>query len=711
MAETNPYLEPPVDTTFLPAEELSEAEAAAQAAEIAEALNEHNYRYYIESAPLVDDEVYDALFRRLEELEAQYPKLQTETSPTQRVGAAPASELTRIQHQAPMLSLNSSLETDEVEGFHRFIERNADERSFSYVVEPKLDGLSVEIVYRNGRFSYGATRGDGRVGEDISRNLKTIPAIPLELRREANPPAFLAVRGEVFMLKSGFRELNRRRSERGEEPFANPRNAASGTVRQLDPKNTAGKPLDVFFYDILASDRTDFASHTEVLELFPRWGLKTNALNEVCSSVEELVAYRNRLAEQREELDYEIDGIVIKIDSYEFREDLGYRNRSPRWALAWKFPPRKEVSVVEDILVQVGRTGILTPVALLEPTSIGGVTVSRATLHNEDEVRRKDVRVGDRVRVIRAGDVIPEVSEVVDREAANRGEPFSMPEACPVCGTPVEREGAYYFCPAGLSCPAQLTGRLIHFVSREAMDIENLGERNITQLVERGIVRTIADLYYVSADDLLALEGFAAKSAKNVYDAIQASKTRPLNRLIYALGIRHVGAHVARVLAEHFKTLEAVAEATADQLETVSDIGRQTAESIHAFFAEEENRRILQRMKDAGVAPEPAETTDVEGDLTGKTFVLTGSLAGYTRTEARRRIEALGGKVTSSVSSATDYVVAGTDPGSKLEQARKRGTTVLTEQEFEALLGGRRGGRGGTGGGDGSTGGGRVAGE
>jgi DNA ligase (NAD+) len=689
MATRNPYTSPPVDTSFEPAASLSPTAAAEQAKELTEGLNYHNHRYYVEAAPSVSDEVYDALFRRLQELEATFPELQSETSPTQRVGAAPVDELSRIEHQAPMLSLNSSLEVSEVSDFHRFIERNSDGRSFRYVVEPKLDGLSVEIVYRDGRFSHGATRGDGRVGEDISRNLKTIPAIPLELRAEGDPPAFLAVRGEIFMLKSGFRELNRSRTERGDEPFANPRNAAAGTVRQLDPKNTAGKPLDIFFYDILASDRTDFDSHTQVLDLFPQWGLKTNPLNEVCASVDELSAYRDRLAESREELDYEIDGIVIKIDSYEFREDLGYRNRSPRWALAWKFPPRKETSRVEDIVVQVGRTGILTPVALLDPVNIGGATVSRATLHNEDEVLRKDVRVGDRVRVIRAGDVIPEVSEVVDREASGRGEPFAMPESCPVCGTPVEREGAYYFCPAGLSCPAQLTGRLIHFVSREAMDIENLGEKNIAQLVNKGIIRTIADLYYLDAADLEALEGFAEKSARNVYEAIQGSKTRPLNHFIYALGIRHVGAHVAEVLARHFGSIEALEDAPVEELSTISDIGGQTAESIHAFFAEEENRRILARMREAGVAPQPLDSGPSAGPLSGKAFVLTGSLDRYTRTEARRQIEERGGKVTSSVSSATDYVVAGADPGSKLDQARKKGTPVLTEDEFEALLAGR----------------------
>ncbi|MFO8064667.1 MAG: NAD-dependent DNA ligase LigA [Spirochaetota bacterium] len=690
MQAENPYISPPIDTKFEPAATLSPHAARKQAEHLAAALEYHNHRYYVDSAPVIDDSLYDALFRRLAELEAQFPELQSDTSPTQRVGAAPVDELARIEHQAPMLSLGSSLERSEVEDFHRFIERNAEGRSVRYVVEPKLDGLSIEVVYRNGRFDYGATRGDGRRGEDISRNLKTIGAIPLKLRSEANPPDFLAVRGEVFMLKSGFRELNRTRTERGEETFANPRNAASGSLRQLDPKNTAGKPLDVFFYDILASDRTDFTSHTEVLDLFPTWGLKTNPLNRVCESVEELAAYRDRLVEEREELDYEIDGIVIKIDSYEFREDLGYRNRSPRWALAWKFPPRTEASKVEDIVVQVGRTGILTPVALLEPVSIGGVTVSRATLHNEDEVLRKDVRVGDLVRVIRAGDVIPEVSEVVDREAEGRATAFSMPGTCPVCGTPVEREGAYYFCPAGLSCPAQLSGRLIHFVSRQAMDIENLGEKNIAQLVEKKLIETIADLYYLSPEDLLSLEGFAEKSARNVHAAIQGSRNRPLDRFIYALGIRHVGSHVARVLAEHFRTLEAIEHASTDELEAVSDIGRQTAESIHAFFSKDENRRILERMREAGVEPQPVESTtgeDGAGALAGKTFVITGTLERYTRAEAKRQIETRGGKVTSTVTSATDYVVAGENPGSKLDQANKRGTPVLSEDELEALLG------------------------
>ncbi|MFP4066386.1 MAG: NAD-dependent DNA ligase LigA [Spirochaetaceae bacterium] len=690
MPEQNPFITPPVDTQFAPPERLSAEQARREAARLTEALNYHNHRYYVDSAPVISDEVYDALFRRLQLLEQRFSELQSDVSPTQRVGAPPVDELARIEHQGAMLSLNSSLEPAEVEEFHRFIVRNADGRSVRYVVEPKLDGLSVEIVYRNGRFSYGATRGDGRVGEDISRNLKTIPAIPLELRGDGNPPAFLAVRGEVLMQKSGFRELNRRRTEQGEEPFANPRNAASGTVRQLDPKNTVGKPLDIFFYDILACDRTDFRSHTEVLELFPKWGLKTNPLWEVCETVEELTSYRDRLAEGREELDYEIDGIVIKVDSYDFREDLGYRNRSPRWALAWKFPPRTEVSRVSDIVVQVGRTGILTPVALLEPVSIGGVTVSRASLHNEDEVRRKDVRVGDRVRVIRAGDVIPEVSAIVEEHSSDRGAPFTMPERCPACDTPVEREGAYYFCPAGLSCPAQITGRLKHFVSREAMDIENLGERNIAQLVSRGKISTIADLYYLEPEDLRELEGFADKSAQNVYSAIQGSKRRPLNRLIYALGIRHVGAHVAQVLAERFGSLEALESAEVEELEAIQDIGHSTARSIHTFFSEEENRRILERMRAAGVEPQPVSPPEETGALGGKSFVLTGTLERFTRAEARKRIEERGGKVSSSVSGATDYVVAGADPGSKLDQARKRGTPVLSEEDFLRLLGEER---------------------
>ncbi|NBC28778.1 MAG: NAD-dependent DNA ligase LigA, partial [Spirochaetes bacterium] len=431
---SNPYLESPIEaaasdgpaTTAV--EQLGETEARREVSRLTEALRHHNYRYYVKNAPVISDSDWDWMLKRLQQIEEQFPELQDPNSPTQRVGAAPVGELARVEHYAPMLSLNSALEEGEMETFDAFIRRNSDGRQVRYMVEPKLDGLSVEVVYRDGAFVSGATRGDGQYGEDISRNLKAIPAIPLALRSAGNPPSFLAVRGEVFMTKSGFHALNKERTERGDDPFANPRNAAAGTLRQLDPKNTAGKPLDVYFYDILAVEGFEAGTHREVLDAFPEWGLKTNPLNRYVESLEEIRSYRRQLSEDRDALDYEIDGIVIKLDDYELRDDLGYRNRSPRWAIAWKFPPKREVSMVRDIAVGVGRTGILTPVALLDPVNIGGVTVSRATLHNYDEVQRKDIRIGDEVRVLRAGDVIPEVAEVVDPARSGRGEPFAMPD-------------------------------------------------------------------------------------------------------------------------------------------------------------------------------------------------------------------------------------------------------------------------------------------
>jgi DNA ligase (NAD+) len=685
MQKTNPFLEPPIRYTFQPVSSLSSEDAAEEARLLREAIHEHNHRYYVEAAPVLDDSEFDRLFGRLQELEEAYPELVSGSSPTQRVGAEPVSELAKIEHTSPMLSLNSASEEQGVADFDRFIRRELGIEPV-YVLEPKIDGLSVEIVYEEGRFSYGSTRGDGRTGEDISRNLKTIPAIPLELRQGEGVPDHLAVRGEVYMSRRGFLHLNEERAERGEQTFANPRNAASGTLRQLDPKNTAGKPLDVFFYDILESSGVDVSSHLETLALFPRWGLRTNPQNARAETVEEIAAYHRRLTEERDQLDYEIDGVVIKLDSYEYRRRLGTRNRSPRWALAWKFPPKREVSVVQSIVVQVGRTGILTPVAIMEPVSIGGVTVSRATLHNEDEVKRKDVRVGDSVKVIRAGDVIPEVSEVVDTAREGRGEPFEMPATCPVCGTPVERLGAYHVCPNGLGCRAQLVGRAIHFCSRDAMDIESLGAKNVQLLIDEGLISDVADLYYLRKEDFLSLPGFAEKSARNAVDAIEQTKERPLDRFIYALGIRHVGSHAATVLARAFRSVAALAQASEAELTEIGDIGPETAASIARFFSTEEAHRTLQRMFDAGVSPTPP-AEPAGASLEGKSFVITGTLSSMGRKEAAGKIEAMGGRVSSSVSSKTDYLVCGENPGSKLTQAQQQGTTVLDEGAFRQLLG------------------------
>ncbi len=682
----NPYLEPPIEPSFRDAGKLGKQDAKREASLLSEAIEHHNRLYYVENAPAIDDATFDALFRRLQELEEAFPELRSENSPTQRVGAPPMDELPRVDHYAPMLSLNSAVERAEVESFYSYIGRELREKP-SFVMEPKLDGLSVEIAYREGKLERGATRGDGRQGEEITRNIRTVGAVPLELRGAKDLPSFLVVRGEVFMTKSGFEELNESRAQGGEQTFANPRNAAAGSLRQLDSSQTARVPLDIFFYEVLASAGELPESHWELLRRFPTWGLKTNPLNQRVSTLEETARYYRDILEKRETLDYEIDGVVIKLDQRDLREHLGYRNRSPRWAMAWKFPPRQEITTLEEIIVQVGRTGILTPVALLEPVNIGGATVSRASLHNGDEVARKDVRPGDRIRVQRAGDVIPEVVGVVNPDRANRAEPFSMPENCPACGSAVEREGAYHICPAGLSCPPQLQGALKHFVSREAMDIENLGEKNIEQLVSKGLVKDIADLYAISEDALMELDGFAEQSAKNVYEAIQGSKNPSLDRFIYALGIRHVGTHVARVLARSFGTLKSLMEAGVEELREVKEIGPETAESVASFFSRGENRKVLNRLLSLGLEPGGAGGSAGARPLSGKNFVVTGTLDRYSRKEVERRIEELGGRVTSAVSGNTDYLLLGENPGSKLDQAREEGTKIIGEREFLEMIG------------------------
>jgi len=660
------------------------AEAGEEAAALREAIEHHNYLYHVKDQPRISDAAFDRLFRRLQALEEAFPGLQTPSSPTRKVGAPPVSELRKVRHTAPMLSLDGTIDEKDIGDFDRFIRKNTGRDDIAYVVEPKFDGFSVEVVYRDGTFQYGATRGDGETGEDISGNLKTVGALPLKLRKGA--PSFLAVRGEVYMPRRGFRELNRGRIEAGEEPFANPRNAAAGIMRQLDSRKVADKPMDIVFYEILQQEGGTFTSHWDVLKEFREWGLKTNPGNKYCSSFEEIGRYHGELYEKRDDLDFEIDGVVIKLDDYRLRADLGTRERSPRWAMAWKFPPREEITRLEEIVISVGRTGVLTPLALLEPVDVGGVTVSRATLHNEDEVKRKDVRPGDRVRVARAGDVIPEIVERIADPGRKRGEPFSMPETCPVCGAKVVREGAYTVCPAGLSCPAQLIGGITHYASRNAMNIEGLGRETAKQLVEKGKVRNIADLYRLSVSDLMAMEGFAEKSAKQLHQAIQAGRNPRLDRFLFALGISQVGERTARILARRYGNLAALKEADAEDLQETPEIGPEIAGSVTRFFAEKENQEVLESLEKEGMAVEALREMGASLPLQGKVFVLTGTLERIRRDEAKERIQALGGRVSSSVSKKTDFVVAGADPGSKLENARKLGVRIIDEKEFEEML-------------------------
>jgi len=683
---TNPFVRDP-DLEFDDPHDLAAEEARRQVEQLREGIEFHDRKYYVDNDPVISDRSYDRLFRRLRELERAFPDLQSDTSPTRRVGGEPVDELDSIEHAAPMLSLDAAFDREEMEEFDDFIQRQlGGSPNYSFYVEPKFDGISAEIAYRGGTFEYGATRGDGEVGDDISENVKTIRSVPMHLNPETDLPDFVSLRGEIYMSRSGFRELNKRRTERGDDAFANPRNAAAGTVRQLDPTIVAGRPLEIFFYDILEVDGASFASQTEVREALPSWGLRTDRHTTRCETIDEIERFWKNLVDQREDLDYEVDGIVVKINEFELREELGERSRSPRWAIAWKFPAQKEVTRLREIGVQVGRTGKLTPVAFLDAVDVGGVTVSRASLHNIEEIERKEVRSGDRVRVQRAGDVIPEVVERVGTDE-ERGDPFEMPETCPVCGTEVVREGPLHFCPAGLACRAQLKGHLIHYASRDAMDIDGLGEETVEQLLDREMVDDIAALYRLEVEDFMELDLFAEKSATNLYEAIQGTDNPPLDRFLFALGVRHVGRHVAQLIARHFQTFEAIRSASVDELLEIDGIGPEIAESTHEFFADPQNREVIDQLLEEGIEVQRMETDQEEQPLEGTTFVFTGSLENYTRSEAQEAVEHLGARATSSVSGNTDYLVVGDNPGSKVDDAREEGVEMLDESEFGRLLG------------------------
>ncbi len=676
-----------VPKSFGAVESLDTKKAREQIDALRDAVHYHDRKYYVENAPVISDSAYDRLFHRLEDLEKAFPQFDSETSPTRRVGAAPVSKLAKHRHTTTMLSLNSSLEKSDIENFDSFIRKNTGtSEKRRYIVEPKWDGLSVEIVYENGAFSRGSTRGDGVTGEDITDNLKTIRALPLQLERNSGYPDFLSLRGEILLSRKGFLNVNKRKVEEGQAPLANPRNAAAGLMRQLDSKKVAGMPLDIFFYEILGSSEDGFVEHWEALGAIKKWGCKVSEPRRICASIEDIESYRERLLNKRDELDFEIDGVVIKLNDRFARENVGTRQRSPRWAFAWKFPAKKEVSMVRDIAVSVGRTGKLTPVGLLDPVEIGGVTVSRATLHNEHEVHRKDVRAGDKVRLMRAGDVIPEIIERIPEKGKKRAKPFSMPSRCPSCNSPVIREGAYYLCTAGLACPGQLVGRISHYAARNAMDIENLGEKNVRQLVERGMVKDVADLYELSVEDLQSLEHFGHKSARKLHSAIENAKHRSLNRFIYGMGIPGVGEHLARILAEHFGSVDELEDAGYTELRQVAELGEETARSVHSFFAQKHNRDVLGRLKKIGVKPKKQQRTRKSSRLEGKTLVVTGELESLSRNEATERIEEAGGHATSSVSGQTDYVVVGENPGGKFDEAKKRGVKTIDEGQFRELV-------------------------
>jgi|UniRef100_A0A7V6A449 DNA ligase (NAD+) len=658
--------------------------------ELRDQIHYHNYRYYILDDPVISDAEFDKLLNELTQLEEEYPSLVTPDSPTQRVGAAPLDKFETVPHSLPMLSLENAFSEAEAREFEarlrRFLRTTGD---IDYVVEPKMDGLAVELVYEKGRLRMGSTRGDGYRGENVTQNLKTIHTIPLQLlERDLPVPDLLEVRGEVYMNLDEFHKLNKERQARGEPAFANPRNAAAGSLRQLDPAVTASRPLKIFCYGIGRVSRS-FQSHWEVLTALKGWGLRINPLIERRRGIEAAIQYHHDLEHRRHGLPYEIDGVVVKVDDLALQERLGTKARSPRWALAYKFAATQATTRVKDIVVNVGRTGAVTPMAVMEPVEVGGVTVSRATLHNEDEVARKDVRVGDTVLIQRAGDVIPEVVKVILEERPRDAKPFQMPSHCPVCGTKLVRPPgeAVTRCP-NPDCLGALRRSILHFASKGAMDIDGLGEKIIDQLIDQGLVKEIPDLYRLTEADLVPLERFAEKSAGNLVAAIQRSKTVSLARFLYALGIRYVGEATAQLLAQHFQDYEdpfqALREAKEEELLQIEGIGPQVAKGIKEFFNRKKNQDILDELLkeikfSAPKKPEPSP-------LAGKTFVFTGGLERFSREEAKAQVTSRGGKVSSSVSAKTDYVVVGADPGSKLARANALGVRTLNEDEFEELL-------------------------
>lgn len=654
-----------------------------------EQVNYHNYRYYVLDSPEISDAEYDRLFDELSELERRYPQLITPDSPTQRVGAAPLEEFKTVRHNLPMLSLNKATSEAEFLDFHRRVLElsGASERSVRYMVEPKFDGLAVELVFNQGVFTLGSTRGDGVVGEDVTLNLRTIKSVPLRLMGKPSPDV-IEVRGEVIMNKDDFSRLNKNREEMGEPLFANPRNAAAGSVRQLDPRETSTRPLNIFVYGLGRVEGKELTNHWDGILYLKQMGFKISQYVELCENVEQVKAYYQKILELRNDLPYEIDGIVIKLNEFTLQHRMGELSRSPRWAIAWKFPAQQEHTTIKDIIVSVGRTGALTPVAVLEPVRVGGVEVSRASLHNEDEIKKKDVRIGDTVVVQRAGDVIPEVVKVVKSKRTGKEKKFTMPDRCPVCGSKAERpDGEALHRCTGIACPAQIKENLAHFVSKGAMDMDGLGFKFLEQMVDKKIIQDQADLYFLKKEDLMKMERMGEKLAENLLNAVDGSRNPSLTNLIYALGIRNVGYHLAGVLARHFKSIDNLATQGIEDLIQVHEIGPIVAESIYNFFHNPKNLKVLKKLKRGGVKFPVEEAEAKEAPLAGRTFVLTGGLDSFSRDEVRTIIEDLGGRVSSSVSKKTDFVIVGRDPGSKYDNALKLGIQTLDEEEFKKLIG------------------------
>jgi DNA ligase (NAD+) len=652
-------------------------------------IRRHEYLYYVQDEPEISDAKFDQKMNRLKELEAAHPELVTPDSPTQRVGGAPRKGFQTVRHARPMLSLDNAFSYEALDDFDRRVLGLAGREKIDYVCEHKFDGLSISLQYENGVLARGVTRGDGTTGEDVTPNVRTIRSIPLRLdvagAKKLGLPASFEVRGEIIMTRKAFEEVNRAQEEQGAKRFANPRNAAAGSVRVLDPTITAQRRLDFYAYYLFVNGRVPLKHHWDILSALHKLQFRVSQDYEACPSIEEVKKFCDRWDTRREKLPYEIDGVVIKVNETAMQEELGFTAKAPRWAIAYKWPARQETTVVNDIIVQVGRTGALTPVAVLEPVQVGGVTVSRSTLHNMDEIERLGLQIGDTVLIERAGEVIPHVVKVVKPGKQRR--PFEIPERCPECNSKIHKadDEVAYRC-VNSACPAKRKESLLHFASRHAMDIDGLGEKIVDQLVDKGLVKDFADLYHLKADSVANLERMAEKSAQNLIDEIKESKTRGLARLIYALGIRFVGERTGQLLAEHFGSMEKFADASLEELTEVTEVGPKVGASIFEFFSEPANRKVIQRLAKAGLKMKEERKAPRDNSLAGKSFVFTGGLAHRSREEAGQLVVDRGGKVISTVSKKTDYVVVGTDPGSKHDKAKELGVTILDEPAFEKLL-------------------------
>ncbi|HET6181559.1 MAG TPA: NAD-dependent DNA ligase LigA [Candidatus Sulfotelmatobacter sp.] len=657
-----------------------------------EKIRHHEYLYYVLDKPEISDGDFDKLMQQLKDLEAEHPSLVTPDSPSQRVGGKPREGFVKVQHSSPMLSLDNTYNEEELRDWERRVHELSGRSDVDYVCELKLDGMSLALVYEDGTLVRGVTRGDGSVGEDVTLNIRTVRSIPLSIPKDslkkAGIPVNFEVRGELLMPTASFKKVNEERERQGLPTFANPRNFTAGTVRQLDASVTAGRRMDYFPYILLENGRTYFDRHSKTLAALDDAGFKVNPNRKLVHSMDEVWAFIQPWEAKRDSLPYEIDGIVVKVDRTAFQDELGFTGKAPRWAIAYKYAARAGITKLEDIRVQVGRTGKLTPVAMLAPVLIGGTTVRNATLHNMDEIGRLDVKIGDWVQVERGGDVIPKVSKVIDDKDHPRGtKEFEMPEKCPVCGTKVVRtEGEVDYRCVNANCPAKLLGTILHFASRGVMNIDGMGESLVTQLIEKGLVKNVADIYDLTKKDLLSLERFADKSAQNILDEIENSKKLPLERVIYGLGIRMVGERTAQFLAEHFGSMEALEQAGVEELQNVNEVGPRIAESLVEFFSIAANRKLVERLREAGLTLK-GKKKERGTQLAGKTFVLTGTLTKYTRDEAKKMIEDAGGRVSGSVSKKTDYVVAGAEAGSKLDKAKELGVAVIDEKEMEKLAG------------------------